>query len=368
VAQRADGSWYGYVSLERGKRKWYTGKTRAEVQAKVAQGVRSALDGLPIPPERGTVGQFLEEWLEGTVRTKVRPATFSSYRDLVRLHLLPELGGIRLNRLTPAQVQGMLNGRFASGLSARRVEYIRAVLRASLNQALRWGLVTRNAAALARSPQVSRREVEPLSPEDAKILLQAVKGDRLECLYSVALALGMRQGEILALQWKDVDFDERTLEVRHSLQWVDGRFSLAEPNSERSRRRLGPLPVELVDGLRTHRVRQMEEKLASDPWDEWDLVFTTARGRPLHATDVTHTFQAHLANAGLPKKRFHDLRHTCASFLLAQGVSARVVMEILGHSQISLTLNTYTHVSPSVQGDALTRISAMLGVSPSDRS
>jgi integrase len=360
VAQRPDGSWYGYVSLDHGRRKWYTGKTRADVQAKVAQGVRATLEGVPIPPERGTVAQFLDAWLDETVRTKVRPSTYASYRDLVRLHLQPELKGIRLSRLTPAHVQGMLNRKLGSGLSARRVDYIRAVLRSALNQALRWGLVTRNAAALAQSPRVIKREVQPLSPEEALTLLKAVRGDRLEALYSVALALGMRQGEILALRWQDIDFDARIIEVRHSLQWSDGSFSLGEPKSERSRRRLGPLPGELLDALRAHKGRQVEDRLAAEAWDEWNLVFTTTRGRPLHGTDVTHAFQAHLAKAGLPRKRFHDLRHTAASFLLAEGVSPRVVMEILGHSQVSLTLNTYSHVMPSVQSDALARLSERL--------
>jgi integrase len=361
IGQRKDGTWYGYVTLDRGRRKWYTGKTRAEVAAKVARGVRADEEGVPIPPERGTLGQFLHTWLDGTVRTKVRPTTYSSYQDLVRLHIAPELGRVRLTKLTPAQVQAMLNEKLASGLSPRRVDYIRAVLRSALNQALRWGMVSRNVAALAHSPRAARRTVRPLTLEQASILLNAVKGDRLEALYSVALALGMRQGEILGLTWDDVDFERRVIHVRHSLQRGGDGFALGEPKSDRSRRSIGPLPPELIDSLRAHRTRQSEERLASRRWDEnWGLVFTTPTGRPLHASDVTHDFQSHLVAAGLPKRRFHDLRHTCASFLLAQGVSSRVVMEILGHSQIALTLDTYSHVLPSVQGDALAGLSKIL--------
>jgi integrase len=360
------------VTLDHGRRKWYTGKIRAEVAAKVALGVRATAEGVPIPPERGTVGQFLREWLEGTVKTRVRPATYASYSDIVRLHIEPDLGKVRLNRLAPAQVQAMLNRKLAAGLSPRRVDYIRAVLRGALNQAFRWGMVSRNVAALANSPRIPHHEIEPLTPGEAAVLLAAVQGDRLEALYSVALALGMRQGEILGLSWNDVDFDQRVVHVRHSLQRGDGGFALVEPKSERSRRPIGPLPMELIDALRAHRTRQAEERLASASWEErWGLVFTGPTGRPLHASDVTHAFQAHLAAAGLPKKRFHDLRHTCASFLLAQGVSPRVVMEILGHSQISLTLDTYSHVLPSVQEDALdglTRILRVRGaISPDSR-
>ncbi|MGA8417974.1 MAG: site-specific integrase [Candidatus Dormiibacterota bacterium] len=349
------------MTLDQARRKWYSGKTRAEVVVKVAQGVRAANEGVPIPPERETVGQFLQDWLQGTVSTKVRPSTYSSYRDLVRLHIEPELGKLRLNKLTPGHVQTMLNRKLASGLSPRRVEYIRAVLRIALNQALRWGLVNRNAAALTQGPRVPKQEVEPLTPEQAGALLEAVSGDRLQALYSVALALGLRQGEILGLSWNEVDFELGVIHVRRTLQRGNGGFMLAEPKTDRSRRSIGPLPTQLLDVLRAHRTRQAEERLATRNWNnDWQLVFTTLTGRPLHSADVTHAFQTHLARAGLPRKRFHDLRHTCASFLIAQGVSPRVVMEILGHSQISLTLNTYSHVMPSMQGDALSRLSALL--------
>jgi len=361
VAQRKDGTWYGYVSLDRGRRKWFTGQTRAEVAARVAHGVRATEEGVPIPPERGTVGQFVQEWLEGTVRTRVRPATYTSYADLVRLHIEPALGKVRLSKLTLDQVQRMLNQKLTTGLSPRRVDYIRAVLRSALNQALRWGMVSRNVAALAQSPRVPKREVQPLTPDQAKVLLDTVKGDRLEALYSVALALGMRQGEILGLSWDNVDFEEGIIRICQSLQRGGDGFTLVEPKSDRSRRLLGPLPPELLNTLRAHRTRQAEEMLASSRWDdEWGLVFTTRTGRPLHSSDVTHAFQAHLAAADLPKKRFHDLRHTCASFLLAQGVSPRVVMEILGHSQASLTLNTYSDVLPGIQGEALARLNNIL--------
>jgi integrase len=331
------------------------------VAAKVASGVRATEAGVPIPPERGTVGQFLQEWLEGTVKTKVRSSTYTSYRDIVRLHLEPELGKVRLSKLTQTEVQRLLNQKLKEGLSPRRVDYIRAVLRGALNQALRWGRVSRNVAGLAHSPRIPKHEVEPLTPSQAAVLLDTVKGGRLETLCRVALALGMRQGEILGLSWDDVDLDEGVIHVRHSLQREDGTFVLVELKSDRSHRTIGPIPSDLIDALRAHRTRQAEDRLASDRWDnKWELVFTSPTGRPLHATDVTHALQALLERAGLPRKRFHDLRHTCASFLLAQGVSPRVVMEILGHSQISLTLDTYSHVLPAVQGDALAGLSKIL--------
>jgi integrase len=234
------------------------------------------------------------------------------------------------------------------------------VLRRALNDALRWGLVARNVATLVTPPRGQRYEVRPLDPVQARRFLDAVRGDRLEALYSVALAVGLRQGEALGLQWDDIDLDSAALHVRHALQRVDGRLQLVEPKTARSRRTV-ILPATVIDALKAHRSRQVAERLtAGSEWVDHKLVFCSPMGRPLDASNVTHTFQRHLIRAGLPRQRFHDLRHACASFLLAQGVSPRVVMEVLGHSQITLTLNTYTHVLPSLSREAAERMNALL--------
>lgn len=360
IVKRADGRWVGAVTTGLARRRWIYGRTREEVARKIVSALKATQDGVPLPGERVTVAAFLTEWLAETVRNRVRPSTFVSYEGIVRLHLLPDLGRVRLARLTPAQVQGLLNRKLADGLSARRVEYIRAVLRRALGHAYRWNLVSRNAAALTDRPRTVRHEIRPLTPDQARQLLVAVRGDRLEALYAVALALGIRQGETLGLRWEDVDVDEGYIHVRRALVRVGGEFMLTEPKTARSIRTLGPLPVALVDTLRAHRRRQTEERLAASTWHEWGLVFTTPNGNPIHSSSLLHTFQRHLADAGLPRQRFHDLRHACASLLLAQGVNPRVVMEILGHSQITLTLDTYSHVMPSVQADALAGLAATL--------
>ena len=237
------------------------------------------------------------------------------------------------------------------GLSPRTVQYARAVLRKALNQALRWGLVPRNVATLVDPPRSKRHEIVFFAPDQANAFLDTARGDRLEALYRVALSLGLRQGEALGLRWEDVDLERGVLRVRVALQRIDGVPQLVEPKTPRSHRTIA-LPRPLAAHLRAHRTRQITERLACPRWQDWDLVFPSSVGTPLSPQNLTKRYKALLRDAGLPAMRFHDLRHSCASLLLAQGVPARVVMETLGHSQIGLTLNTYAHVMPELQRQA----------------
>ena len=343
-----------------GQRGYVYGKTRAEVARSLHDKLKATQDGIPIPGDALTLEKFLTQWLADTVPNRVRPVTLVSYSGLIRLHVIPELGRVRLARLTPEQVQGLLNKKLTAGMSPRSVELIRAVLRQALGHALRWNLVGRNVAALTTRPRSNRQEIRPLDAEQAQRLLEAVRGDRLEALYTVALALGVRQGEALALRWDDVDFEHALVRVRRSLTRIAGKFKLEEPKTPSSRRTLGPLPPVLMETLRAHRQRQTEERLAAPTWWEWDLVFCSPSGSPMHSSTVTKAFQAQIAAAGLPRQTFHDLRHACASLLMAQGVNPRVVMEILGHTTIATTLDVYSHVLQSTQGAALAGLAASL--------
>ncbi len=363
IYRRGDGLWVGAVHLGyrdgKRRRKIVYGKTRREVQEQAAVTLRAVQQGLPVPTERQTVAQYLTAWLV-TARASVRPSTYRSYADTIRLHIIPTLGGGQLAKLSPGQIQDLLDAKLASGLSPRTVGIVHAVLRQALGQAYRWGIVPRNVASVVTPPRVARTEVRPFDPDQARAFLAAMRGDRLEGLYTVAIACGLRQGEALGLRWQDVDMDAGTLRVRHSLQRIDGTLQLVEPKTERSRRSVS-LPGVVVSALREHRVRQLEERLlAGSRWRDGDYVFPSTIGTPLDGVTVTHRFQDALKRLGLPHQRFHDLRHACASLLLAQGVSPRVVMETLGHSQISLTMNVYSHVIPALQRDAADRMDALL--------
>jgi len=362
IYRRKDGRWTAVLTVGSGKRKSYYGRTRAEVQRKLASAVAALQSGL-VPPasERQTLSQFLTGWLENTVKPSVRAWTFRGYEGKVRTHILPGLGNVTLVNLTPQRLEAFLNQKRTAGLSPQTVQHLRAILRAALSDAVKWGLVPRNVATLVDGPRVPHHDIQPLSPDEARRLVEAVAPYRLGALFSVALAVGLRQGEALGLRWEDVDLDAGTLTVKKTLQRIGGEFVLVEPKTVRSRRTIA-LPSAAVDALRTHRARQMEERLmAGSLWrDEWGLVFTTAKGRPLQGTNVTRTFQQLLTRAGLRRQRFHDLRHSCASLLLAQGVHPRVVMETLGHSQIGLTMNTYSHVLPPLQREAARRMDEVL--------
>ena len=311
-----------------------------------------------------TVGELFDRWLDEAVALTVRPRTLASYTYIVRVHLRPALGDVPLASLTAQHVQGFLNAKAASGLAPRTVGYLRGVLRQALGFAERMDLVGRNVARLARPPRVPRRQVSPLTLEEARLFRAAVAGDRLEALYLVAVGCGLRQGEILGLRWGDVDLEGRTLTVRLALAREGGELALVEPKSATSRRTV-PMPAFVVESLAAHRVGQAAEALPRrpappDPFA--DLVFTTTLGTPLDGISVTRRFQRLLKDVGLPHQRFHDLRHACASLLLTQGVAARVVMETLGHSQISLTLGTYSHVSPALGRAAAERMNDLLGL------
>ena len=365
IYQRADGRWEARMSLGydggRRIRKCFYGRTRREVQERLTRALRDQQHGVVVNrDDRETVEHYLGRWLSDVVKPTVRPKTYATYEMVVRVHLIPGLGRLPLAKLSAADIQQLMNSKLRGGLSPRTVLHIRAVLRRALNQAMRWDLVSRNVASLVDSPRVPRYELRPLSPDEARRLLEATRSDRLGALYAVALLTGLRQGEVLGLTWEDVDLDAGTITVRHALQRVDGVYELVEPKTRRSARTIA-IPRVALAILRDHRSVQLQDRLLQGSrWKGRGLVFTTETGSPLDGTNVTHHLQLLLARAGLPRQRFHDLRHACASLLLTQGVHPRVVMEMLGHSQISLTMNTYSHVLPSLQRDAADKLDSLM--------
>ena len=257
-------------------------------------------------------------------------------------------------------VQTLMNRKLQEGLSPKTVRYIRGTLRTAFNQAIKWDLLTRNAAARAEPPRLQPYSIQPLAPDEARRFLAAIRGDRLEALYSVALTMGLRQGEALGLRWSDVDEQRGYLRVTNQLQRVDSRLILVEPKTKGSRRTL-VMPATIAAGIRNHHQRQLVERVAAGSrWMDMDLVFATNIGRPLEGSTVTRRFHQLLDGAGIPQRRFHDLRHSCATLLLVQGVSPRVVMEFLGHTEIGTTMNTYSHIVPELRREAADRMDDMI--------
>lgn len=366
IHKRRDGRWVAVLNLgfDGGKRrrKYFYGDTRRKVQEKLTKALRDQQQGLSVAMDaRQTLAQYLVRWLEDVGRPGLRPRTYSSYQQTIGGHLMPALGRVRLQELTPQAIQTYLNTKLASGLSPRTVQYHHAVLRKALHDALKWGLVARNVATLVTPPKQREPERRYLTPQEARRFLDAVVGHRLEALFTVGLALGLRQGEALGLRWADVDWDAGVIRVGHQLQRINGKLTLADTKSRSSRRTI-PLPEAAARALRDHRRRQLEERVqAGDQWEDGDLVFATQHGRPLDARNVTRQLHRLRQQAGLPWLTFHGLRHGYGSLLAAQGVHPRVAMELMGHSQLSLTMEIYTHVAPELAREAAEKIDRALG-------
>ena len=346
IYKREDGRWTAALTLSGNKRRYLYGKTRQDVSKKLNAAILDRDSGLPVPPERQTVTQYLHSWLEVT-RPSIRPTTFKRYEEYVRIHAVPFIGKVGLSRLTPQHLDALYAQKLSAGLSPTTVRHLHTVLKRALSQAVKKGILARNVADAVVAPRKARHEINPLNPEQAQTLLEAAKGDRLEALYVLALTTGMRQGELLALRWSDLDLDRRALQVKGTML-PDG--STAEPKTSKGRRKI-TLTSLAVDALKNHSLRQTKEKLTvGSNWQEESLVFPNTVGLPLDANNLRkRSLPRLLIMAGLPKIRFHDLRHSAATLLLSAGVHPKVVQEMLGHSQVSITLDTYSSVLPNLQ-------------------
>jgi len=360
--KRADGRWMarielGYVAGTR-KRKYVYGATERDVTAQLKTLLHQQQQGVNIAPERQTVAQFLERWMRDVVALRTAPKTQEMYAASVA-RIKRHIGHVQLAKLAPQHVQQLFralgdesNPDGSPRYKPATIQRTRDVLRNALNVAVDWDLIPRNVVLRVEAPKVPRYEGTVLTPPQVRHLLDVGATDRLAALWRVALSLGLREAEVLGLRWSDVDFAANTLTVNTALHIVNGKRVLGEPKTKHSRRTL-PLLPSVVSALRAHRTRQLEEQLlAGTRWQEHGLVFASTVGTPLFASNVIRAFHKLLERAELPRMRFHDLRHSCASLLAAQGVPARVAMDILGHSNIATTLNIYTHVMDESKREA----------------
>ncbi len=354
ICRRKDGRWMGrYTVYTEGgpKQRAVYGRTRAEVAEKLTKAMSDRDGGLVFDVGSLTVGEYLERWLANSVRDTVRQRTYEGYEHMVKRHISPALGRVKLKSLTPAHVRALYRERLDSGLSARTVQYAHTTLNKALKQAVADGLIPRNAAASVKAPRPRRPEIKPLDREQVRALFDTVSGHRLEALYIVAVTAGLREGELLGLRWEDVDLERGMLQVRRVLSEARSGRIFEAPKSGKGRQIR--LTQKATKALRVHRKRQLEERMEkAGLWQEQDLMFPSEVGTPLSARNLQRQFKSVLKRAELPgTTRFHDLRHTCATLLLRQGVHVKYVQELLGHADVSLTLNVYSHVLPDM-GDA----------------
>lgn len=377
VHQDTRGRWVAQFDFE-GQRYRRVRTTEAAAWEALEDLRRTAHSGVSVAPS-DTVAAYLAQWLEGL---RVRPTTARGYRTYVEQYLVPTIGDVRLDRLTPARVERMLRDLERGGLAPRSVSHARAILRNALSRAVRHGLVTRNAAELAEPVPVPNAQRRILTPEQAKVLRDSYRGDRLEAMYVIAMTLGLRMSELLGLRWEDVALPgdasqgqgriqatprqgtqpvnagpprrqegsrplAASLHIRQTLHHVEGRTVVAPPKTPRSERRV-PVTDEIAALLAWRRTVQRAEYLASGARPAHDLVFTGEAGEPLTGSAVTHRFKTRCAQLGLPPVSFHDLRHVAASNLQARGLTLVEVQAILGHASVTTTANVYSHADDGV--------------------
>jgi integrase len=359
-----DGRWHGCVSMglkENGRRdrRHVSGAKRATVVAKVrALEAKRDAGTAEAAGQAPTVGDWLTHWLDNIAVRRLRPRTMETYRATVRLHLMPGIGHHRLDRLQPEHLERLYSVLATQGLAPASVLRVHRVLSRAIKVAMQRGKVARNVATLVDPPAVKRTQTAlPLDAEEARRVLAAAAGKRNGARWSVALAVGLRQSEALGLRWADIDLAVGTLSVRRGLHRVAGQgLVYEEPKSERSRRTLA-LPMQLVETLRAHRARQDQERSAAGSmWQDHDLVFAQLTGTPIDRHADWDAWKALLRTAGVRDVRLHDGRHTAATLLLSAGVHPRVVMELLGHSQMRTTTDTYSHVMPALAREAADRM------------
>jgi integrase len=357
--QLPNGHWEARYYASDGRRHSLSKPTQKAVAAALRTALDEAAAQLPPPDRTLTVSGWLDEWLAANVRPRCRPRTIASYEDICRLYIRPAIGDVQLSKLGALNITRMLDGLTARGdLSPTTVNYAYSVLRTALRRAVKSGRVARNAATYVDPPARAKNELRPLTVEEVGVFRQALAGHRFEALFLTAIGTGLRQGELLALRWQDVDLEAGILTVRHTL----GRYSgtLAEPKTEHSRRVLRlPLPVTVA--LRRLKARQDEERAGARVWNAAGYVFSDATGQHLNPWHVTRTLHAVLTGAGLRQQRFHDLRHAFATLQLEAGADLFDVSRALGHAGIGTTANVYAHFTEAMAARMADRMTGILG-------
>lgn len=360
ISQRSDGLWVARVEIGRditGKRirKAFYGKSKKEVASKLALEMAARINGTAIHTGKMTVADLLARWLNDSAKPTCSPGTFLEYKRIVETHINPRIGSCRLATIKPLHVQSMLAEMEKEGAGARTRQYCYATIHRAFVVAMRWQLLVRNPCDGVDPPRVRRRQITPISMDQARDLLNEIKSSRFHALFVLALTTGMRQGELFGLQWDSVDLQRGLVVIRHSLEELKGHLRLKEPKSESGRRSLF-LPQMAIEAIREHKAKMLEEGLESSTY-----VFTDTDGGPLRKCNFHRKTWAPLRKKmNLDGLHFHDLRHSCASMMLADGVNVKAIQTILGHSTISMTMDTYAHLMPNAQADAASRFDRLL--------
>ncbi len=351
--KRKDGRWQASFVPENGKRLYFYGKTQAEALEKLRKAQQEEKRGSLATGPKQRLGDYLVYWLEEVYKPTVRVSTYLRRRTIIHMHLAPRLGHLFLQKLMPQHIQAFYTEKMKEGLKASTVALIHAVLHTALEHAVKWNLVARNVASLVSVPHSDPQEVRALTSDEARKLIEVARDHWLEPLLILALTTGLRRGELLALRWSDIDVSHGIMQVRRTANRYAGYgFVENDPKTKRSRRNIILSDIALQALQDQHVLQDKMKTKAGERWQEQDLVFTNRSGGFFDPETLVKHFHLLLDKAGLPHIRFHDLRHSAATILLTMGVHPKVVQEILGHSTIAMTMDTYSHLLPSMQKDA----------------
>jgi len=359
-----DGRWVSYIRTPDGGKRFFTGRSREVVKARLEEAQRQAQVGQLVVGRDAAVSLYLERWLADAVRHSVRPKTYENY-DLCVRRVVPLLGRVRLRALTPEQIQYALGKLLEAGLAPRTVRQVHMVLRRALKQAVLWRILASNPSDAVSAPRTERKEMRTLTEEQVQHLLTVTRGMRDYGLWVFLVTTGLRLGEALALRWSDLDMYEGKATISRAVQRQRGAgLVFVEPKSARSRRTV-PVRPETLEILNAQRQSNDDDRRrAGQLWHEKDLVFPNPIGGPRDTAYRSISFHVALERSGLPRMRLHDLRHTAATHLLTKHVHPKVVQDLLGHSTIAITLDTYSHVLPPLATEASMHMSSLVPVRP----
>ena len=344
----------------RRRQKWRSGfATKAEAEAELAKTLAAMGQGMKVPnPTNETVASYFVNWLTYK-KQYVRPGTYSTYGWLVNYHIVPRLGSIKLGKLTPQMLLSVYEEMLEDGLAPQTVKHVHKVLHDGLETATKWGLAEMNAAKLVKAPKVPKHEMRVWNEEQLTQFFREFQNPRYYAIFFLAATTGMRRGELLALKWADIDFENAKLTVRRSYVRGYNGYVFQEPKTAAGIRNIALSP-QTVAVLRKHRVWQMEDRLAAPAFEDYGLVFCQRNGKPLTPQQLEGVWRHFFKKSSLPYIRIHDLRHTHASLLLKAGVHPKVVSERLGHSSVTITLDRYSHLLPGLQEAAAAKFDELV--------